>query len=132
MWVRTPPNDNCIPLIGKNNADGGFSAGERVFEITGTGTWGSIIDPEPAGNLAVNGHSLGGAVTNQSVVVLDDDNWHMVTCVHDDTLGNTAIALYIDGEPQPLGTATFNNNGKEDVGNVFLGLATPSSGGGQE
>ena len=43
LWVKTPPNDNRVPLLGKTVANGGFSAGERDIEITGTGTWGSII-----------------------------------------------------------------------------------------
>ena len=65
MWVKTPSTGDTVPLIGKNSGDTGFGAGERVFEITGNQTWGNIINPEPAGNFAVNGHSLGGQTTNQ-------------------------------------------------------------------
>lgn len=110
LWFKTPANDDRIPLVGKNDASGGFNIGERDIEITGNGTWGNIIDPEPAGNLAVNAHSQGGAVTDQDVISLDDDTWHMATVVHDDSAGATDITFYIDGVAHPAGSQTFNSH----------------------
>ncbi len=129
LWVRTPPSDDRVPLVGKNDGNNGFAAGERVFEITGNGTWGNIINPEPPGNLAVNGHSQGGVVTNQSAVSLDDGGWHMVTMVHDETQGATHHDLYIDGVLQPTGAQTMNNNARANVGGFYLGFANASGSG---
>jgi len=129
LWFKTPPSDDRIPLWGKNDASGGFNIGERDIEITGNGTWGNIITPEPAGNLAVNAHSQGGAVTNQDVISLDDDTWHLGTVVHDDSAGATDITFYIDGVAQVAGSQTFNNNSQPDVGDVYLGFANASGSG---
>jgi len=129
LWFKTPPSDDRIPLVGKNDASGGFNTGEFDIEITGNGTWGNIITPEPAGNLAVNAHSQGGAVTNQDVISLDDDTWHLGTVVHDDSAGATDITFYIDGVVQVTGSQTFNNNGQADVGDVYLGFANASGSG---
>jgi hypothetical protein len=128
LWARTQPTANVVPLIGKNNGDNGFSAGERVYEITGTGTWSEIIDPELPGNLAVNAHSHGGVVTNQSSP-LDDGNWHMLTMVHNNSVSATHHDLYIDGVLQPVGAQTMNNNSVADVGGFFLGFANGSGSG---
>ena len=129
LWIRTPATDDRVPLIGKNNGDNGFSAGERVFEITGNGTWGNIINPEPAGNLAVNGHSQGGVVSNQSAIAIDDGTWHMVTMVHDEAQGATHHDLYIDGVLQVPGGQTMNNNARANVGGFYLGFANASGSG---
>ena len=129
LWVRTPATANRVPLLGKNNGDNGFSAGERVFEITGNGTWGNIINPEPAGNLAVNGHSQGGVVSNQAAIAIDDGTWHMVTMVHDDTISATHHDLYIDGVLQTPGGQTMNNNARANVGGFYLGFANASGSG---
>ncbi len=126
MWVKAPATANTVPLIGKNSGDTGFGAGERVFEITGNQTWGNIINPEPAGNFAVNGHSMGGVVTDQAAVSLDDDQWHMLTAVHDDTISATHHDLYIDGVLQTPGPQTMNNNAQADVGTFFLGFSNYS------
>ena len=129
LWVRTPATADRVPLVGKNNGDNGFSAGERVYEITGNGTWGNIINPEPAGNLAVNAHSHGGVVTNQAGISLDDGAWHMVTMVHDNSISATHHDLYIDGVLQPVGGQTMNNNARADVGGFYLGFANASGSG---
>lgn len=129
LWVRTPATADRVPLVGKNNGDNGFSAGERVYEITGNGTWGNIINPEPAGNLAVNAHSHGGVVTNQSAISLDDGLWHMVTMVHDSSISSTHHDLYIDGVLQPVGGQTMNNDARADVGGFYLGFANASGSG---
>jgi hypothetical protein len=128
MWVKTQPTANVVPLIGKNNGDNSFAAGERVYEITGNGTWANIIDPELPGNLAVNAHSHGGVVTNQSLP-LDDGAWHMLTMVHNNSISATHHNLYIDGVLQPLGSQTMNNNSVADVGGFFLGFANGSGSG---
>lgn len=129
LWVKTPATDNRVPLIGKNNGDLSFSIGERVYEISGNGTWGNIIDPEPAGNLVVNAHSQGGVVTNQSAISLDDGTWHMMTMVHDNSISATHHDLYIDGIERPLGSQTMNNNSRADVGGFYLGFANASGSG---
>ncbi len=129
MWIKTPATTNTVPIMGKNNGDTGFSFGERVIEISGSGTWAALINPEPAGNLVVNGHSLGGVVTNQSAVELDDGNWHMITIVHDNSISSTDITMYIDSVSYAKGSQSFNNNTADDVGNVYLGFSNKSNGG---
>lgn len=128
LWAKTPANADRVPLIGKNNGDNGFSAGERVYEITGNGTWGNIINPELPGNLAVNAHSHGGVVTNQAAP-LDDGAWHMLTMVHDNSISAIHHDLYIDGVQQPVGGQTMNNNSNLDVGGFYLGFANASGSG---
>ena len=130
MWVKTAATANTVPLLGKNNGDAGFDAGDRVFEITGNGTWGSLIEADaPVGNFALNGNALGGQVTKQSTIALDDGTWHMLTAVHDNSVSATDMTLYIDGVAQTGGSLTLDNNAKADVGGFYLGFSNYSNGG---
>ncbi len=130
MWVKTAATANTVPLLGKNNGDAGFDAGDRVFEITGNGTWGSLIEADaPVGNFALNGNALGGQVTKQSTIALDDGTWHMLTAVHDNSVSATDMTLYIDGVAQTGGSSTLDNNAKADVGGFYLGFSNYSNGG---
>lgn len=126
MWVKTPMTEDTVALLGKNNGDFDSSLGERSFEITGNQTWNKLINPEPAGNFAVNGYSMGGVGTNQGAVSLDDGIWHMLTAVHDNSVSATDMTLYIDGVAQPLGGQTLSNNSSADFGHFYLGFANPT------
>jgi hypothetical protein len=126
MWVKTPATADSVTLLGKNNGHLDFSPGERSFEITGNQTWFQLINPEPAGNFAVSGHSMGGVVTNQGAASLDDGTWHMLTAVRDNSVSGTDMTLYIDGVAQPLGGQTFSNNSRADFGHFYLGFAKPT------
>ncbi len=126
MWVKTPATANTVTLLGKNNGDTSFSGGERNFEITGSQTWGPLVEAEaPVGNFALNGFGMGGQVSKQSSIALDDGTWHMLTAVHDSSVSATDLTLYIDSVAQTAGTQTLNNN-VADVGGFYLGFCNVS------
>jgi hypothetical protein len=133
FWVQAPPIANTVPLIGKNDGNTGFDYHERVFEITGNQTWGPLHNGSP-GNFAVNGHSLGGVSTNQTLIVLDDETWHMITAVHDQLSSDKHLSLYLDGVLQ----ANYNdketesrmaNTGLPEASTFYLGFSNHSNGG---
>ncbi len=124
FWVQTSANANTVPLIGKNNGDLNFDQYERVFEITGSQTWGPLYNGTP-GNFAVNGSWLGGVSTDQSAIAIDDGTWHMLTAVHDQSISDTNMRLYIDGVLQ----GNHNDNGMAntaEIGTFYLGFSNYS------
>lgn len=127
LWVKTPPTESRVPLVGYNDGDNGFQHSERDIEISGDGTWGQLSSRADSGNLVLNAHSHGGTITTQSAIELDDDTWHMITVVHDHDESDTAHELYIDGVLQER-TRTMEN-GDTDIGDLYLGFANASGNG---
>ena len=132
FWVQTPAIANTVPLIGKNNGNLGFDYHERVFEITGSQTWGPLLNGTP-GNFAVNGHSLGGVSTEQTAIALDDGTWHMITAVHDQSISDKHMSLYLDGVLQGNYNdrdtdSRMTNTGLPEASTFFLGFSNYSNG----
>jgi hypothetical protein len=130
FWVRSSMSGIAVPLVGKNNGDTGFGSGERVFEISGPGTWNGVGANQEPGNFVLNGHSMGGAAgqLNPGVPVeLNDGAWHMLTAIWDNVSGK--LISFIDGQLVSTQTGSWNNNLQPDVGNLYLGFSNHSGDG---
>jgi hypothetical protein len=129
FWINTT-DKTTTGLIGKNNGDTGFSRGERVMEITGPNSWGGLGSNRTTGNFAVNGHTMAGVAAKRTVckldVALNDGAWHLLTVVHDDSVSNTHLTIYIDGALASSVTGSFDNNTYPEVGNFYLGFSNYS------